>query len=163
MQDLMEALSMQIDPFREHLHQVGTIRQTLSTVDIEKLFQDIDAVQPLFHPLAEIAHHYCDYSAMGTAHHLADLVAKFEIEAVLLMEESGGGQKKTRKLLEQQRCVERQDEEVLNQIAELQAQMASLQQKMQSHPSGQRRSSTLTLLELATQESLSEGGEHAES
>ena len=67
---------------------------------------------------------------MSSAFHIAELLSNLELQLVLLEEEVGGSQKKTRKLLEQQRCVEQLGEEVLTDIAKLQEQGHALQQKL---------------------------------
>ncbi len=129
LQELTSTLSEQIVPFSDHLSKVINIRETLWAATIEKLYKDLDALQPLFQPLGDIAHQYFEYVAMSTAFHIAELLAKLELELVLLEEEVGGSQKKTRKLLEQQRTVKELGEDVLTNIAELQEQIHKLQQK----------------------------------
>ena len=114
----MQELTEKAQVLRQNLVKVTNIRQAVWPDMVEVLYEDIDALAPIFPRLAQSAGKQLNWKAMNGAHYLTEVLRRFEVEVALLKDACQGGQR-SRKVLEQQRGLERMGNTLLEEIAEL--------------------------------------------
>lgn len=114
----IDQLQRAASSLREHLATVTNVRDSISTAQVVLLYKDIDSLLALALFLAGQPFISRVVVLITKAHYLESVLKGFEVEVALLREECVHGEK-TRKVLMQQRAVERHGETALHTVDEI--------------------------------------------